>query len=227
MSMTSRRSCLRVWVAIAALGAWCDTVSASALKASVTYSTTGTIGPEGSGPAGASPALPVIFHGVQDGSFTPSTSFPLGSFEVVPQPAGGGTRNVLLPFTIAYRTGTVFGGTPIVNESPVTIHGWIGGSIDDSGTASLRAFFDQGPQPTDPKYYSPNPAPPFRTDGWINTISVNGTKETLALADAAGGPTPIVASIEMVQVPEPGSLVLFTAIALVSACRPRTRRRPL
>ncbi|QEH32858.1 hypothetical protein OJF2_13430 [Aquisphaera giovannonii] len=217
MKNARRRGVLRACIAVAGMLAHGGMTSASALKANVTYTTAGTVD-------GSAPAL-ALFHGVQGGTFTPSAPFSLGQFEVVPQAAGGGDRTITEPFAITYRTDAIDGVAPTINESPVTIHGWLAGTIKNDGSLSLSAVVDQGVQLADPNYFYPNPAPPFQTNGWVNKIHVNGDKYFLALSGAPGTMTSIEARVDMVPVPEPGSLAVFGTIIVVGAIRAGRRLR--
>ncbi|WP_165226559.1 PEP-CTERM sorting domain-containing protein [Aquisphaera insulae] len=218
----TRRGVAAIWVASVAILGACGNASGSPLKLDVTYSTTGTIDPVTYAQNDRFAPAPVVFRGIEGGSYSASSPFSLGQFEVVRVAPGDGASNVRSPFTIVYQTTAVDGVAPTINESHVELHGWIYGTIDANGTPHLQALFDQGGQMTDPNYYFAHPAPPFRTDGWINTISVNDTKEFLALS-ATGSLTPISARIEMVPVPEPGSLALFLTLLAATAYRIRPR----
>lgn len=206
---------LRVLIAATTFGIWvASDASASPMSVNITYKTIGSVGYQ-TGDIGS----PVIFHGVNNGSFDSSAPFNLGEFEVVPWPQNSGPREVNMPFMIAYKTTAIDGVEPTTNETPVIIQGWIQGTLDDGDQSNLRAIFNQGVRPTDPNFYSPHPVPPFQTADLINTINVNNSIEFLTLATTSGARTRVEARIDVVPVPEPTTLALFAVLGFGLCCR--------
>ncbi len=208
MRSTQGRAGIRVLTLVVVANGW--TVSgatASSLSSQITYQTTGAVGTQ-AGSAGS----PVVFKGVDAGSFVSSTPFSLGEFMVMPSANG----SVDMPFLITYRTKTVDGIAPSINDTPIILKGRILGTLGDGGQSSLKALFDQGPQFADPKYYSPHPVPPFQTGDLINTINVNGGKEFLTLFNTGNGQTNVEARIDVIPVPEPTTLAILVLLRRVS-----------
>lgn len=187
-----------------------------------TYETSGTIGMEGI------TGKPLIHFSPTSGSAPGSTDFALGSFFVSSSPSDPVTHYDHTPFQIRFSTPTIDGFSTVkpegVNLSPLTVGGWITGDAGGNGRSILTIQFDQGIQPTDPKYFrQPHPLPPIPAGSALGGTSGMTSVGYLVLHDGAPSSpldgqgmieSPILASVEFApNVPEPSSILIGGGLA--------------
>jgi len=187
---------------------------ASAAEAAplISYSTSGTVGLTGiSGPN------VISFNSVATGAYTAPSSFSLGEFLVAPLNNGITTTYDRTPFTITYLTTQVNGETPDPNETPITITGFLQGSINGSSQSDVVATFN------------PITSDDFQTGGLDNHLTILDAAVSLVPSSTNGGRTTAQARnvvTEVPSVPEPASIAVFlTAIASVGLRRRALARK--
>jgi hypothetical protein len=172
----------------------------------ISYSTSGTIGLTGvSGPN------VISFNSVATGDYDAPSSLSLGEFLVAPlAPEVSATYNNT-PFSITYLTNSIDGSPPVPNESPITVTGFLSGSITGASQSNVVATFN------------PLETPDFRTGDFNNTFRILDAAVSLVPSSTNGGRTTAQGRNTVTPVPavpEPASVAVFlTAIAGVGLRR--------
>ncbi len=175
------------------------------------YSTTGTVGTAGiDGP-------PVVsFSGISSGTLTAGQPFNLGDFVILVMPVNGPTTYNNTPFELTFTEHTVNGAIPSPNQTPVTLNGWLNGTVNSGSSPNLVANFviTQFPATTS----SPVPLTtiePFQTGSLLNGLYVTSWSEN-------GQPIIGELSTERI-VPEPGMIALYAVTGSLLVCRWRIK----
>ena len=109
---------------------------ASGIIASIEYSSTGTIGADRiDGPS------VVGFQGVVDATAETGSIFSLGRFTVAVLADGQVTNYDNTPFEVSYFPGSIAGIREIEADAPLTIKGWITGTIS-ARTSNLKVVLN-------------------------------------------------------------------------------------
>jgi hypothetical protein len=185
-------------------------LSASPIETPVTYATYGSV--DGFGVDGP----PILtFQGVPYASLTTGSSFDLGHFAVAATPEAGSATYTNVPFHIALRVQSVGDEAPSPNDTPVTLSGRLNAVVTDGQITSLSAMFS-------PPMQSPGGGAPFPT--WVNPFQIGNFMGYLSVDSSGDGGLPIQGTLNVVQVPEPTSTLVFAAAAGVLALRARRSR---
>ncbi len=175
------------------------TTAPISVPSSMNYATSGSIGLTGITGPNVISFIPEV-----SGAFTTPSAFSLGSFVVGYLPSGISTTYNQTPFSLTYTTLNVDGTSPTPNESPITITGFLNGTIAGSSQSGVVATFD-------PIKYSS-----FLTGSFINNLSVLDPQVSLVPSTTNGGRTTAQAHLTTSPgppIPEPTTIALFaTAI---------------
>ncbi len=180
------------------------------LSAQMTYATAGSIGSTGiTGPN------VISFVPESGGTVNTPSAFSLGTFVVGYLPPGTTTTYDHTPFTITYTGQKVNGNTPTRNESPVTITGFLNGSITGPSQSAVVATFN------------PIAKPSFVTGDYLNTLSVLDPQVSLVPSTTNVGRTTAQGHLMVVAapVPEPTAVALFLTTLAGLGLRHRFGRR--
>lgn len=185
-------------------------LSASPIETPISYSTSGSVDS-----FGVSGQPIVIFQGIQYGSLTTGSSFSLGQFSIAATPGGGSATYTDIPFQIALRVQSVAGAAPSPNDTPVQLTGTLSAVLTDGQITSLTTRFSLstafgGAQPS-----YPSSIMPFRIGDYMGYLNVTSTGD---------GGAPIQAMLNVAQVPEPSSMIVFAAALGLFAVRSRRAR---
>ncbi|HEU5116446.1 MAG TPA: PEP-CTERM sorting domain-containing protein [Isosphaeraceae bacterium] len=186
--------------------------SESSLSSLMQFGTSGQIGTTGiTGPN------VISYVPVGSGSFTTPSAFSLGTFVVGYQPQGTVTSYDHTPFSITYTAQKVNGTVPTPNETPITITGFLNGSVSGPDQSNVVATFD------------PIATPNFITGDYANTLSVLDPQVSLVPSTTNSGQTTAQAHLEVVAapsaaVPEPATIAFFLTTIAGLGLRHRFRR---
>lgn len=190
----------------------------SSLASLMQFGTSGSIGTTGiTGPN------VISYVPVSSGSFTTPSAFSLGTFVVGYQPQGTTTSYDHTPFAITYTAQKVNGTVPTPNETPVTVTGFLNGSVSGPDQSNVVATFN------------PISNPNFLTGAYSNTLSVLDPQVSLVPSTTNNGQTTAQAHLAVVaapdssqtQVPEPATIAFFlTTIAGLGLRHRLLRRQP-
>lgn len=184
--------------------------SAAQAEPLISYSTSGTIGLTGiSGPN------VISFNSVLTGAYTAPSSFSLGEFLVAPLNDGITTSYTNTPFTITYLTTQVDGATPDPNETPITITGFLQGTINGSSQSDVVATFN------------PITTANFRTSELINNLTILDAAVSLVPSSTNLGRTTAQARnvVAPAPIPEPATIALFLTAITGAGLQRRARAR--
>jgi hypothetical protein len=157
-----------------------------------------------------------VFQGVPYASMTTGSSFTLGKFGVAATPDGDGSATYTnVPFHIAFRVQSLDGAAPSPNDTPVTLSGRLNAVLTDGQITSLTAQFTHAQVPGGP--------PPYPTT--VNPFQIGDYKGYLNITSTGDGGTPIQGTLNLAQVPEPTSILVFAAAGGLFALRSRSRSR--
>ncbi len=166
----------------------------------ITFSTTGTVGTQGI------TGTPVVsFQGVSGGTLTTGSPFDLGQFAIANLPAGASTTYDHTPFELTFKVLSVNGVAVSPNETPITIPGWLYGSLDSGASIRLVAGAGDFIMPVDGLPFG-TIVPPFVTGSYTNYLLQISGDATL----------PIQAELNQTySIPEPSTVAFFaSSIAL-------------
>jgi hypothetical protein len=183
--------------------------SESSLSSLMQFGTSGQVGTTGiTGPN------VISYVPVSSGSFTTPSAFSLGTFVVGYQPQGTTTTYDHTPFSITYTAQKVNGDVPKPNETPITITGFLNGSVSGPDQSNVVATFD------------PIGTPNFITGAYANTLSVLDPQVSLVPSTTNSGQTTAQAHLEVVAapIPEPATIALFLTTIAGLGLRHRLRR---
>lgn len=181
-------------------GLMADSIDSTAsLNAAMTYATAGAIGETGiTGPN------VISFVPESDGTVNTPSAFSLGTFVVGHLPSGTTTTYDHTPFTITYTAQQVNDETVDLNETPLTITGFLNGSITGPSQSDVIATFN------------PLERSNFLTGDYLNTLSVLDPQISLVPSTTNTGRTTAQGHLKVTAapVPEPTTVALFlTTIA--------------
>jgi hypothetical protein len=188
--------------------------SASAVQAApiISYSTSGAVGLTGiDGPN------VISFNSVATGEYDAPSSLSLGEFLVAPLAPGVSVTYDHTPFSITYLTNSVDGAAPTPNESPITINGFLSGTVTGAGRSDVVATFN------------PLETSTFQTGGYINSLRILDAAVSLVPSSTNGGRTTaqgrnIVQAVPPApNTPEPATIVVFLTAAAGVGLRRRGR----
>ncbi len=181
------------------------------LKAEMTYTTSGSIGATGiKGPN------VISYVPEASGQIVTPSAFSLGTFVIGYLPPGTTTTYDRTPFSITYTATKVNGSEPTVNQSPVTLTGFLNGTVSGPSQSDVLATF------------SPVDKPTFLTDNYINTLSVLDPQVSLVPSTTNFGRTTAQAHLKVAPappVPEPTTIALFLTTIAGVGLRHRFRRQ--
>ena len=181
------------------------------LKAEMTYTTSGSIGTTGIKGPNVISYIPEA-----SGQIMTPSAFSLGTFIVGYMPPGTTTTYDRTPFSITYTATKVNGSDPSVNESPVTLTGFLNGTVGGPNQSDVVATFNPIDKPT------------FLTDNYINTLSVLDPQVSLVPSTTNFGRTTAQAHLKVAPappVPEPTTIALFLTTIAGVGLRHRFRRQ--
>jgi hypothetical protein len=185
-------------------------LSASPIETPITYSTYGSV--DGFGVDGP----PILyFQGVPYSSLTTGSSFNLGKFAVAATPEAGSATYTNVPFHIAVRVQSVDGSAVNPNDTPVTLSGTLSAVLTDGQITSLNAHFA-------PPVALPGGAGPYPT--WTNPFQLGSYMGYLSVDSTGDGGAPIQGTMNVSNVPEPTSILVFAAAGGFLALRARRTR---
>jgi hypothetical protein len=180
------------------------------VRSDMSYSTSGSIGLTGiSGPN------VISFVPEASGAFTSPSAFSLGTFVVGYLPPGVVTSYDHTPFSITYSALKVNGVEPDPNQSPITVTGFLNGSVTGPTQSDVVATF------------SPIANPTFLTGEFVNKLSVLDPQVSLVPSTTNGGRTTAQGHLRVsaAPVPEPATIALFGTLAVGLGLRRRLRAR--
>lgn len=186
------------------------TPSTPSLQTDMLYSTSGSIGTTGiTGPN------VISFIPEAAGAFTSPSAFSLGTFVVGYLPPGVSTTYDHTPFTLNYTTMKVNGTEPTNNGTPITITGFLNGTIVGPTQSSVVATF------------SPISNPSFVTGDFLNNLSVLDAQVSLVPSTTNGGRTTAQGHLRVsaAPVPEPATIAVFATTLVGLTLRRRFTRR--
>jgi len=209
MRITRGWTGLRIAVVALSLGAWLAPDARSAalrtdsISSQMNYSTLGNV--DSTGVVGT----PIIsFDGVKNETFTAPSAFSLGAFQVAGLPGGSSTEYNNTPFHLTLMVNQLDGQTPVPNETPIVVNGFLNGKVTGSGQSSVVATFDT------------STLKDFVTGSFKDTLNVFDNPLSLVPSTTNDGRTTAQAQIIVSEVhnppaiPEPTSISIFlTAIA--------------
>lgn len=174
------------------------------------YATSGSIGM-----TGVTGANVISFIPEAASAFSTPSAFSLGTFVVGYLPPGAKTTYDKTPFTITYTALKLNGKEPTKNETPITISGFLNGTVAGPSTSSVVATF------------SPISDPRFNLDDYVNRISVLDPQVALVPSTTNGGRTTAQAHLRVVAapIPEPTTIALFATTLVGLGLRRRFTRR--
>lgn len=218
---------LRAAVLALGIGSWAATAGAAPLpgdsiRSFMNYSTSGQIGS-----AGVDGDPVISFTSATNASYTASSFFSLGEFQMAPLPTGQTTTYTNTPFSITYIAQKVDGETADPNGTPVTLTGVLNGTLSGATQSNVIATFDQPTDVlTDP---SADGALAFRTGSVWNNLKVLSRTLQLVPSTTNGGRTTAQAQniVTAAPVPEPASVLIFLSAVAGLAFRHRVRGRAL
>lgn len=183
---------------------------ATTVKSDMTYSTAGSIGTTGiSGPN------VISFVPESSGTITTPSAFSLGTFVVGYLPPGQMTSYDHTPFSISYTAEKVNDQLPSANETPITIRGFLNGTVTGPSQSDVVATF------------SPIDKPTFLTGAYLNSLSVLDPQVSLVPSTTNFGRTTAQGHLRVsaAPVPEPSTAALFVVAIAGLGLRHRLRRR--
>src|SRR5207249_4424995 len=159
----------------------------------------------------------ISFVSVDTGDYAAPSSFSLGEFLVAPLQPGVGATYDHTPFSITYLTNTVDGSPPLPNETPLTITGFLDGSINGPSQSNVVATFN------------PLDSTSFRTGGFVNSLRILDAAVSLVPSSTNGGRTTAQGRNSVQQVPtnnspEPATIAVFLTAAAGFGLRRRSRK---
>ena len=187
-----------------------STTTPPSLQTDMLYATSGSIGTTGiTGPN------VISFIPEAAGAFTSPSAFSLGTFVVGYLPPGVSTTYDHTPFTLNYTTMKVNGTEPSKNGTPITITGFLNGTIYGPSQSSVVATF------------SPISNPSFITDNYLNNLSVLDPQVSLVPSTTNGGRTTAQGHLRVnaAPVPEPATIAVFATTLVGLALRRRFSRK--
>jgi hypothetical protein len=172
-------------------------MSSDSIRSFMEYSTSGTI--ESTGITGN----PVIsFNSVQNGAFTAPSSFSLGEFQVAALPDSNSTSYHDTPFHITYVANKVDGGVPSVNGTPITISGYLNGTITEASQSDVVATF------------APTTLPAFQTGNFSDTLNLLDSPISLVPSSTNNGLTTAQAQMIVQAINPPAAAAEPTSVAI-------------
>lgn len=186
------------------------TAPSDAVKSDMVYGTSGSIGMTGiTGPN------VISFVPEASGAFTSPSAFSLGTFVVGYLPPGQTTTYNHTPFAITYAALKVNGNEPTPNQSPITVTGFLNGTVTGPTQSDVVATF------------SPVAKPTFLTGDYVNKLSVLDPQVSLVPSTTNGGRTTAQAYIQVsaAPIPEPTTIALFATTLVGLGLRRRLVRR--
>jgi hypothetical protein len=187
-----RAAAIALGLSAGAAGAGAASIQDSA-STLIGYSTSGSIGLTGI------TGRNVISFANSSGTFTAPSAFSLGEFSVSGLNSGESTTYTNTPFSITFLAQTVDNGTPIPNQTPVTLTGVLNGTFTGSSQSDVVATFN------------PLTVNPFQTGAFQNQLAILGTTVSLVPSTTNGGRTTVQGQDIVTAVPEPASIVAFVA----------------
>jgi hypothetical protein len=181
----------------------------TSLATTVTFTTAGSIGTTGiTGPN------VISFVPESSGTVNTPSAFSLGTFVVGFLPEGTTTTYDHTPFTITYTAKKINDTTPGPNETPITVSGFLNGSITGPSQSDVVATF------------SPIAKPSFLTGQYRNALSVLQPEVSLVPSTTNSGRTTAQGFLRVsaAPVPEPTTAALFVAAIAGLGLRARLRR---
>ena len=178
---------------------------------SMNYATSGSVGLTGITGPNVISFIPEV-----SGAFTTPSAFSLGSFVVGYLPSGVATNYNNTPFSITYSALNVDGANPSPNETPVTVSGFLNGTVTGPSQSDVVATFNPITHNT------------FLTGSYINNLSVLDPQVSLVPSTTNGGRTTAQAHISVSPgppVPEPTTIALFATAIVGFGLRQRFTRR--
>jgi hypothetical protein len=185
-------------------------VPAEPVKSDMVYGTSGSIGM-----TGITGANVISFVPEAAGAFTSPSAFSLGTFVVGYLPPGQTTTYDHTPFSITYAALKVNDEEPMPNQSPITVSGFLNGTVTGPTQSDVVATF------------SPVANPTFLTGDYINKLSVLDPQVSLVPSTTNGGRTTAQAHIQVsaAPIPEPTTIALFATTIVGLGLRRRLVRR--
>lgn len=187
-----------------------DPSTVASVKSDMVYGTSGSIGMTGiTGPN------VISFVPEASGAFTSPSAFSLGTFVVGYLPPGQTTTYDHTPFSITYAALRVNDAEPDPNQSPITVTGFLNGTVTGPTQSDVVATF------------SPVANPTFLTGDYINKLSVLDPQVSLVPSTTNGGRTTAQAHIQVSAkpIPEPTTIALFATTLVGLGLRRRFVRR--
>lgn len=188
-----------------------ETSPTASLNAAMTYATAGAVGDTGiTGPN------VISFVPESAGTVNTPSAFSLGTFVVGYLPTGTTTTYDHTPFTITYTAQKVNDAVPDANETPVTITGFLNGSITGPSQSDVIATFN------------PLNRSNFLTGAYLNSLSVLDPQVSLVPSTTNFGRTTAQGHLKVSPappVPEPTTVALFLTTIAGLGLRRRFGRR--